>query len=101
MIGNSVALAEDARIFTHSHSEASHMIREYKPVVIEDYAKIFAGATILPGVTVGRESIVAAGATVTADVPSHTVVAGAPAKVIRERKTEGRHEDELDHIWLF
>ena len=101
VIGNSVALAEDARIFTHSHSEASHMIREYKPVVIEDYAKIFAGATILPGVTVGRESIVASGATVTADVPSHTVVAGAPAKVIRERKTEGRHEDELDHIWLF
>jgi len=101
VIGDFVALAEDVRIFTHNHSEASHMVREYHPVVIEDYAKVFAGATIMPGVTLGEESIVGSGATVTADVPPRTVVAGSPAKVIRERKTDGRHADDLDHIWLY
>ena len=100
-LGNFVALAEDVRIFTHSHSESSHMEREYHKVVIEDYAKIYAGATILPGVTVGKEAIVASGSMVTHDVPPNMVVAGSPAKVIRERKSEGKHGDELDHLWLY
>jgi acetyltransferase-like isoleucine patch superfamily enzyme len=100
-LGNFVALAEDVRIFTHSHSESSHMEREYHKVVVEDYAKIYAGATILPGVTVGKEAIVASGSMVTHDVPPNMVVAGSPAKVIRERKSEGKHGDELDHLWLY
>jgi acetyltransferase-like isoleucine patch superfamily enzyme len=101
IIGDFVALAEDVKIFTHTHSEASHLVRDYRPVVIEDYAKVYAGATIFPGVTIGKEAIVGSGSTVTKDVPPGMVVAGVPAKVIRERKTENRHEDELDHIWLF
>ncbi|MDR3556281.1 MAG: hypothetical protein P4L55_16125 [Syntrophobacteraceae bacterium] len=101
MLGNSVAPAEDVRIFTRSHSESSHIVREYHKVVVEDYAKIYAGATILPGVTVGKEAIVASGAMVTRDVPPGMVVAGSPAKVIRKRRTDGRTEDDLDHIWLF
>lgn len=100
-LGNYVALAEDVRIFTHSHSESSHMVREYHRVVVEDYAKVYAGATLLPGVTVGKEAIVASGSLVTHDVPPNMVVAGSPAKVIRKRKTEGKHEDDLDHIWLY
>lgn len=100
-LGNFVALAEDVRIFTHSHSESSHLERTYARVVIEDYAKVYAGATILPGVRVGTESIVAAGALVTRDVPPNGVVAGSPATLIRERKSDGRHGDELDHIWLY
>ena len=100
-IGNYVALTEDVRIFTHSHSESSHIVREYREVVIKDYAKIYTGATILPGVTIGEQAIVAAQSLVTMDVPPNTVVAGMPAKVIRERNTEGRSGDDLDHIWLF
>jgi acetyltransferase-like isoleucine patch superfamily enzyme len=100
-IGNSVGIGEDVRIFTHSHSEASHIIREYKPVIIRDYAKIYTGSMILPGVTIGEQSIVAAHAVVTKDVPANMVVAGTPAQVVRERKTEGKSGDELDHIWLF
>jgi acetyltransferase-like isoleucine patch superfamily enzyme len=101
VLGNFVALAEDVRVFTHSHSEASHMIREYHKVVVEDYAKVYAGATILPGVTIGKEAIVASGSMVTHDIPPGMVVAGSPAKIIRERRTAGRKEDDLDHIWLF
>lgn len=59
------------------------------------------GAMILPGVTIGEMAIVAAHAVVTKDVPANMVVAGTPAQVVRERKTEGKSGDELDHIWLF
>lgn len=99
--GEYAVLAEDVRIFTHSHSEVSHIERTYGKVTIEPYAKVFAGAVLLPGVTVGKEAIVAAHSVVTKDVPPGMVVAGTPAKVIRERHTEGRHGFELDHIWLF
>ena len=54
-----------------------------KPIVIKRNAWIGAAATILPGVTIGENSIVAAGAVVTADVPPNTVVGGIPAKFIR------------------
>jgi len=53
------------------------------PVLIRENAWIGAGATILPGVTVGQDAVVAAGAVVTTDVPDGTVVAGVPARVIK------------------
>lgn len=53
------------------------------PIVIKRNAWIGAGATILPGVTIGENSIVAAGAVVSRDVPPNTVVAGVPAKVVK------------------
>lgn len=53
-------------------------------VVIKRNAWIGAAATLLPGVTVGENSVVAAGAVVTKDVPENTVVAGVPAKVVKE-----------------
>lgn len=56
---------------------------DLKPVLIKRNAWIGAGATILPGVTVGENAVVAAGAVVNRDVPANTVVAGVPAKVIR------------------
>jgi len=54
-----------------------------KPVAIKRNAWIGAGATILPGVTVGENAVVAAGAVVSKDVPANTVVAGIPAKVVK------------------
>lgn len=54
-----------------------------KPVVIRRNAWIGAAATILPGVTIGENAIVAAGAVVNKDVAANTVVAGVPAKVIK------------------
>ena len=55
-----------------------------KTVHIKRNAWIGAGATILPGVTVGENAVVAAGAVVNRDVPPNTVVAGIPAKIIKE-----------------
>ena len=54
-----------------------------RPILIKRNAWIGAGATILPGVTVGENAIVAAGAVVSRDVPANTVVAGVPAKVVK------------------
>jgi len=53
------------------------------PIVIERGAWLCAGATVLHGVTVGEDSVVAAGAVVTRDVPAGVVVGGVPARVLR------------------
>lgn len=55
-----------------------------QPIVIKRNAWIGAGATILPGVTIGENSIVAAGAVVSRDVPPNTVVAGVPARIVKQ-----------------
>jgi len=55
-----------------------------KPIHIKKNAWIGAGATILQGVTVGENAVVAAGAVVSKDVPDHTIVGGIPAKIIKE-----------------
>ncbi len=65
---------------------------EIKPVRIEAWADVGTGAVILPGVTVGRASIVGAGAVVTHDVPPFAIVAGVPARVVRLRT-----DSEIDH----
>ena len=53
-------------------------------ILIKRNAWIGAGATILPGVTIGENAVVAAGAVVNRDVPANTIVAGIPAKVIKD-----------------
>lgn len=57
--------------------------RTSAPIVVEDEVWICAGATIIGGVTIGRGSVVAAGAVVTRDVPPGVLVGGIPARVIR------------------
>ena len=54
-----------------------------KPIVIGNDVWIGANAVILPGVTIGNHSVVAAGAVVTKDVPANTMVGGVPAKFIK------------------
>jgi len=61
---------------------------EPKPVVIEDDVWIAARSIILPGVTIGKGAVIAAGAVVTKDVPPYTVVGGVPARKIKLRIEE-------------
>ncbi|MDF0725370.1 2,3,4,5-tetrahydropyridine-2,6-dicarboxylate N-acetyltransferase [Cytobacillus sp. S13-E01] len=65
-----------------------------KPVVVEDDVVIGANAVVLEGVTVGKGAVVAAGAIVIEDVPPYTVVAGTPARVIKQidEKTKSKTE---------
>ncbi|KRK47850.1 hypothetical protein FC96_GL002055 [Secundilactobacillus kimchicus JCM 15530] len=59
-----------------------------KQVIVKKGAWIGSGSIVLPGVTIGENAIVAAGAVVTKDVPANMIVAGVPAKPIREIKVE-------------
>lgn len=67
---------------------------EINPVRIEAWADIGTNATILPGVTVGRGSIVGAGSVVTKDVPPLSIVAGVPAQFLRWREGHEATEPE-------
>jgi acetyltransferase-like isoleucine patch superfamily enzyme len=76
----SVTIGADCAIGPNVLIEIAHS----NSVVIGEKCWIGAGAMILGGVTVGPESVVAAGAVVTRDVPPHTKVGGSPAKIIRQ-----------------
>jgi maltose O-acetyltransferase len=95
LIGNNVMMAPEVLIYTINH-ETSNIeipmcqqgITSPKTVQIEDDVWIGTRAIILPGVTIGNGSIIAAGAVVTKDVPPYTVVGGNPAKILRDRRAE-------------
>ena len=89
-IGNHVNLAQGITVtaLNHNFSDTEKRIDEQgvntTPVVIGDDIWIGANAVILPGVTIGSHSVVAEGSVVTKDVPPHSLVAGVPAKIIRQ-----------------
>ena len=85
-IGDRVLIAAHVAITTRGHPIAPPRfgVTVDAPIVIDDDVWIGTHATILPGVTVGRGSVVAAGAVVTTSVPPGVVVGGVPARVIRE-----------------
>lgn len=66
------------------YPDGHHDLEYSAPITIEENCWICSSATICGGVTIGKNSVVAAGAVVTRDVPPNSIVAGVPAKVIRE-----------------
>ena len=80
MIGPNVSIITSGHPIEPSQRRASVVA---KPIVIERNVWIAAGAMIIGGVTVGENSVVAAGSVVTKDVPPNILVGGNPARVIR------------------
>ncbi len=80
-----VLLGPKVNLITENHptDPANRRALICKPIIIERNAWIGAAATILPGVTIGENAIVTAGAVVSKDVPANTVVGGVPAKFIK------------------
>jgi maltose O-acetyltransferase len=87
-IGRHVMIGPAVQIYTAAHSlQAETRIQGWEvaiPIVIEENVWIGGGAILLPGVRIGRNAVVGAGAVVSRNVPANTVVAGNPARVIRE-----------------
>lgn len=86
-IGDHVSVSPEVMILglSHDYNDSTFIDWDAGPVTIEDYVWIGARAMILPGVTVGRGAVVAAGSVVAKDVAPMTVVAGVPAKPIAAR----------------
>ena len=82
-IEDDVMVAANVQLISNNHDLTDHQVLICKPVLLKRNSWIGAGATILPGITVGENAVVAAGAVVTKDVESNTVVGGNPAKVIK------------------
>ncbi len=86
-IGDDVQFGPNVQLLTPTHPTDAGLRRAKweaaEPIAIEDNAWIGGGAIVLPGVTVGENSIVGAAAVVTKDVPPNTLVVGNPARVVR------------------
>lgn len=82
MIGPNVTITSGA----HPISPAlrDHDVQYNLPVIIEDHVWIGAGAIILPGVRIGKDSVIGAGSVVTKDIPAGSVAVGNPCRVIRQ-----------------
>ncbi len=84
-IDDDVMIAANVSLISNNHDFKERQIITCKPIHIKRNVWIGANATILPGVTIGENSIVAAGAVVNKDVPDNVVVGGVPAKIIKSQ----------------
>ncbi|MBL9176594.1 MAG: acyltransferase [Verrucomicrobiaceae bacterium] len=101
-IGRCVCINDGVKILTASHDVRDPLWRMVaKPVVIEDHVWIATNALILPGVTLGRGAVVGAGAVVTKDVPSLGIVAGNPARLLKEPRVPELNYCPTESLALF
>lgn len=82
-IGDHARIAANVQLLSNNHDPYDLDVLTCKPVEIGDYAWIGAGATVLPGVRVGRHAVIGAASVVTKDVPDYAVAIGNPARVIK------------------
>jgi acetyltransferase-like isoleucine patch superfamily enzyme len=95
-IGDDVMIGPRVSLITSGHPLDPKQRRKQivaAPIVIQRNVWLGAGAMVLQGVTVGEDSVVAAGAVVTRDVPPGTLVAGVPAQVLRPMSADDRPAD--------
>jgi acetyltransferase-like isoleucine patch superfamily enzyme len=89
-IGDGTQIGQNVVLSTLNHGiapEKRHITYPF-PIIIGKNVWICANATIVPGVNIGDNVIIAAGAVVTKDVPANTIVAGVPAKIIKHIETD-------------
>lgn len=101
-IGNHVNLAQNVTVtgLNHNYENVEKRIDEQgvstQTVVIEDDVWVGANSVILPGVTLGKHCVVAAGSIVTHSVPPYSICAGCPAKVIKSYDFETNEWEKVE-----
>lgn len=99
-IGDDVNISGGTRFMTAKHDvQDPDFVARFAPVVVEDRVWIALGATVLGGVRIGEGAVVAANATVTADVAPFTIVGGTPAVAIGERTRDLRYHLDYRPNW--
>ena len=90
IIEDNALIGPNVSLITENHAmEPELRVNVYgKPIVIKSRAWLGAGATVLPVVTIGENAVVGAGAVATKDVPPNAMVAGIPARIIKENVLE-------------
>ncbi len=101
-IGESVNFSSEVMIWTVEHDLNSPSFGAHEGrVIVEDYAWLSCRSIILPGVTVGKGAVVAAGAVVTKSVEPYAIVGGVPARKIGERSKDLQYSlGKIDHLWF-
>jgi acetyltransferase-like isoleucine patch superfamily enzyme len=92
IIGDACMIAHGAYISDadwHGIYDRAEPVGKTKPIILEDNVWIGDSAIICKGVTIGKNSIIGAGAVVTKDVPQNSIFAGNPAKLVKELNTKG------------
>lgn len=101
-IGDDVTFGHRVSLYTSDHDpDDPAFTRRSAPIVIEARAFVASQAIILNGVTVGRGAVVAAGSVVTGDVPPYTIVAGNPARALRERRAREFTHKQTGWNWFY
>lgn len=87
-IGDNVLIGPNCNLMTTNHPVEPHLRRATisKPIKLEPNVWLGANVTVCPGVTIGENSIIAAGSVVTKDIPSNVIAGGIPAKIINKIK---------------
>lgn len=87
-IGNHVFIAPNCGLYTAGHPMETKLRNEgieyAKPITIEDHVWIGGNVVVLPGVTIGNNTVIGAGSVVTKDITDHVVAFGNPCKVMKE-----------------
>ena len=100
-IGNDIRLAQNITLsgLNHNYQDIKTPIHKQgvstAPIIIEDECWIGANVVVLPGVTIGKHSVVAAGSIVTKDIPSYSVAAGNPARIIKKYNLETKNWEKI------
>lgn len=99
VIGKNVSVSPWVKLLTADHDIQSETFAgRARPIVIQDYAFIGAGATILGGVTVSSGAVVASGAVVTKTVDAFSIVAGVPARPVGQRRQDLEYKLEYKRL---
>ena len=87
-IEDNVMIAANVQLISNNHDPYDRYVITCKPILIKEGAWIGAGATILPGVTIGKYAIIGANSLVSKNIPDYGVAVGSPAKVIKYLEKE-------------
>ena len=87
-IEDNVMIAANVQLISNNHDPYDRYVITCKPILIKEGAWIGAGATILPGVTIGKYAIIGANSIVNKNIPDYGVAVGSPAKVIKYLEKE-------------